>query len=342
MKTCVRRIGGVLILLAAVARVSAQDAPDSRPTRARVFAASSFIAFGDWGVSKELRSNQLAVRDAMRRYVTEHRTDFFVLLGDNFYPNGVESKDDPQFLEKFERIYTGVEFDRRFFVTPGNHDYRGDVLAQRRYGDRNPKWWMPHGPASHPHGGTLERPCVELFNIDTERLLASRADRAKDLEVLRVLLRDSRAVWKVAYGHRPLFSDGGHADAQKLIGILAPLFVKYGVDFYFSGHDHNMQLIQNRDGLDRDFTLYAVAGSGGQLSLTMKPSKASLFQRRALGFAAFRAGETWADIEFRDQEGKVLFRGRVRRDDPEKKVEILKQTAADAQTTGIPSADDDD
>ena len=39
-------------------------------------------------------------------------------------------------------------------------------------------------------------------------------------------------------GHYPVFSVGSHGDTDELQENLLPLLEAYGVDVYFSGHDH--------------------------------------------------------------------------------------------------------
>ena len=60
---------------------------------------------------------------------------FVVLLGDNFYEDGVASVDDPQWQTKFEDPYANI--DLPFYAVLGNHDHmpplmrRLDCLADR-------------------------------------------------------------------------------------------------------------------------------------------------------------------------------------------------------------------
>ena len=62
----------------------------------------SFIAVGDTGMGN---ADQAAVAGAMREKLVQSRSDFVVLLGDNFYPSGVTSILDTQWKTKFEDMY---------------------------------------------------------------------------------------------------------------------------------------------------------------------------------------------------------------------------------------------
>jgi hypothetical protein len=55
----------------------------------------------------------------------------------------------------------------------------------------------------------------------------------------------------------PIYSDGGrHGPDVALRVILEPLFVKYGVDVVFSGHDHVYERLKPQKGIT-----YFVSGS---------------------------------------------------------------------------------
>jgi 3',5'-cyclic AMP phosphodiesterase CpdA len=74
-------------------------------------------------------------------------------------------------------------------------------------------------------------------------------------------LRDAKEAWKIAYFHHPLYSDGGrHGSEVELRVRLEPLFIKYGVNVVYSGHDHIYERIKPQKGI-----YYFVAGAGGEL-----------------------------------------------------------------------------
>jgi hypothetical protein len=70
-------------------------------------------------------------------------------------------------------------------------------------------------------------------------------------------------VWKIAYFHHPLYSDGRrHGSEVELRVRLEPLFLKYGVNVVYSGHDHIYERIAPQKGI-----YYFVCGAGGELRL---------------------------------------------------------------------------
>lgn len=77
-----------------------------------------FLVFGCQGDKK---IGQTKVAEHIKKLITEQpelKPDFIVLLGDNFYPNGVDSPEDRRFIEQFDELY-----DVRCFIVAGNHDF---------------------------------------------------------------------------------------------------------------------------------------------------------------------------------------------------------------------------
>src|SRR6201995_5214064 len=73
----------------------------------------------------------------------EHPNDFVISCGDNFYPSGVVSENDPLFNFSFENIYTAHSLQCDWYPVFGNHDWHSDVDAQIRYSKVSRRWNMP-------------------------------------------------------------------------------------------------------------------------------------------------------------------------------------------------------
>ncbi|CAK9174771.1 unnamed protein product [Ilex paraguariensis] len=56
--------------------------------------------------------------------------DFIISVGDNFYEDGLTDENDPAFDESFTKIYTAPSLQKQWYSVLGNHDYRGNALAQ--------------------------------------------------------------------------------------------------------------------------------------------------------------------------------------------------------------------
>jgi len=73
-------------------------------------------------------------------------------------------------------------------------------------------------------------------------------------------LKGSTARWKLAVLHHPLYSSGKkHGSDLNLRRKLEPLFVRYGVNAVFSGHDHIYERTVPQQGIH-----YFVTGAGGE------------------------------------------------------------------------------
>jgi hypothetical protein len=74
-------------------------------------------------------------------------------------------------------------------------------------------------------------------------------------------LKSAGSDWKVAFFHHPLYSSGEkHGSDVALRAVLEPLFVKYGVDAVFSGHEHFYERVKPQRGI-----YYFICGSSAKL-----------------------------------------------------------------------------
>jgi hypothetical protein len=180
--------------------------------------------------------------DLARRLVEARATfpfAFVLMLGDNIY-----GSDTPkEFSRKFERPYEPLLTAKvPFFAALGNHD------------DPNQRLYEPFGMGGQRYY-TFSRGPATFFVLDTTYL-----DRAQ-LDWLERELSGSRARWKVAYGHHPLYSSGAkHGSETDLRALVEPLFVRYGVDVVLAGHEHFYERIHPQQGI-----YYFTSGAAGKL-----------------------------------------------------------------------------
>jgi 3',5'-cyclic AMP phosphodiesterase CpdA len=195
-----------------------------------------FAAMGDNGTGDR------AEYDVASQMSAWHRTfpyDFVMMLGDNLY--GRQKAAD--FVQKFERPYKPLlDAGVKFYACLGNHDntsndgYTPFNMDGRRY-------------------YTYARNNVRFFVLDSNSLDPAQIDWVD------AALKDAREPWKICYFHHPLYSDGGrHGSAVDLRVKLEPLFVKYGVNVVYSGHDHIYERLKPQKGI-----VYFVSGAGGEL-----------------------------------------------------------------------------
>jgi hypothetical protein len=220
-----------------------------------------FAVIGDNGTGE---APQYEVGRQMVTVQRRFRFDHVIMLGDNLYG----SQKPPDFVKKFEEPYRPLlEAGVRFYASLGNHD----SPAQLTY----PPFNM---------GGqryyTYVRANVRFFALDSNTLDPTQRAWIENA------LKESRDEWKICYFHHPLYSDGGrHGSEVELRVVLEPLFVKYGVNVVFSGHDHVYERLKPQKGID-----YFVSGAGGQLRKgNLKPS--------AITAAAFDQDQSFMLVE---------------------------------------------
>lgn len=165
--------------------------------------------------------------------------DFVITVGDNIY--GSERPQD--FVTKFEAPYKPLlSAGVLFYASIGNHD------------DPNQRFYKLFNMNEQRYYSFKKR-AVQFFALDSNYM-----DR-KQLDWLDAEFKSSKADWKVPYFHHPLYSSGGtHGSSVDLRTVLEPLFLKYGVQVVFSGHDHFYERIKPQKGI-----YYFVAGSAGKL-----------------------------------------------------------------------------
>jgi hypothetical protein len=115
-----------LFVLVVLALIVVTRAPTGSASSTNV----SFFVVGDWG--REGTANQSAVAELMSRVALEFGQPPVAILstGDNFYPNGLNSTEDPLFDASFSRVYTGKGLEGvPWFGVLGNHDYGDGFLT---------------------------------------------------------------------------------------------------------------------------------------------------------------------------------------------------------------------
>jgi acid phosphatase type 7 len=122
--------------------------------------------------------------------------------------------------------------------------------------------------------------------------------------------------WTVVMNHGYYYASGSAIrgwtwyDNRETIGLITPLFEKYDVDLVFSGHAHQMELL-NQNGVT-----YVIAGAFGGIPDPEREyvSPASLWYASGqYGYVDVTIGVDQAAIVFTDQDGRVLHTASVAR-----------------------------
>jgi len=195
-----------------------------------MYYSMNFISFGDWGENTPLKNTLTYI-------IHKLKPDALITLGDNFYPKGVNSDTDPLWKYIY-KIFFGKFLT---FAVLGNHDYMSNPGAQLTY--KNSNWVMPRRFYNRMYKDVH---LIALDTIDLAPQISStfipdfNAQPSNQLLWLEHILKTNTSPWIIVYGHYPVFSNGAHGDTEELKQKLLPLFKKYKVHLYLSGHDHSI------------------------------------------------------------------------------------------------------
>ena len=196
-----------------------------------------FAVIGDSGTGG---GEQYELARIMAQYRQAFPFELVIMLGDNLY--GRERPRD--YEKKFEIPYKPLlESGVKFYASLGNHDDANQV---------NYKLFNMNGQRFYTFKPKAD---VRFFALDSNYM-----DR-KQLEWLEKELKGSDSKWKIAFLHHPIYSSGGrHGSDLELRKVLEPLFLKYGVDAAFAGHEHFYERLKPQQGV-----AYFISGAAGKL-----------------------------------------------------------------------------
>ncbi|KAI3430746.1 hypothetical protein D9Q98_009158 [Chlorella vulgaris] len=283
-----------------------------------------FLAVGDWG--REGKHNQSEVAELMGRVAADQPSQFIVSTGDNFYEHGLQSASDPLFAKSFMDVYTAQSLHVPWYAVLGNHDMCDNApncsrgmpackysplhqlnfqLANR---EASRRWHLQRSYTRSLAGGK-----VDFFFIDTSPFILRYYDKQNtwahctgglltqhwqdQLVVLEAALAASAAEWKIAVGHHPTYSNGHHGNNTELVQHLEPLFEKYNVQLYLTGHDHNLEH------LDRGFYSVVVTGAGSETGREQVAAAYSHYYYPYSGFVGVTIEPEMAVVDFYTLEG---------------------------------------
>ena len=197
--------------------------------------SEKFAVIGDAGTGDK---EQYAVATTITKAHALFPFTFAIMLGDNLY--GGERPQD--FANKFELPYKALLDDKvEFNAALGNHD------------DLNQRYYKPFNMGGERYR-TYKKGNIRFFILDSNYL---DPDQVKWLEKE---LAGSASDWKIAYFHHPLYTTAARGPELELRKVLEPLFVKYGLDVVFSGHEHIYERIRPQQGIH-----YFTAGGAAKL-----------------------------------------------------------------------------
>lgn len=271
----------------------------------------NFIAVGDWGRNGE--DNQQEVAKQMGLWAGANPNDFVISVGDNFYPLGVVSENDPLWHYSFENIYTAHSLQCDWYPVLGNHDYGSDPEAQIRYSKVSRRWNMPAKYYAKEIALDNNKLKALLVFIDTDPML----HEAKKMEVDKQLLWINKTLsnvsanikWKIVIGHHPYYTVGPRMTNEDTLTIrkkLAHVFETHKVDVYLSGHDHSLQHLK-----PDCFTNMFISGAGSELTQVSANIPYSKFQASENGFMYFSLNDNKLNVKAINMHGTVLYEAQL-------------------------------
>lgn len=262
----------------------------------------SLFALGDTGaepapVGRGLQQ-QMRVARVLEAEQRRRPADALVLLGDNFYPDGLAERAlEERVRENLVRPYCaflaldGPESARVADACPperrldpptplyallGNHDTKlpESVRLQRDVVPRFvPNWRMPARSVEVVELLDADlAPSASLVLYDAETLAES-----DDVASLRRALEEARGPWRILAGHYPI--NGSHPGPwirKALDAIAVP------VHLHLAGHEHNLQIAA---AAPSDPYLQVVSGTGSDLRRVKHPLVGTRFAAVEPGFA---------------------------------------------------------
>ncbi|KAJ3697433.1 hypothetical protein LUZ61_001138 [Rhynchospora tenuis] len=277
----------------------------------------TILVVGDWG--RKGTYNQSLVAEQMGKVGKELDIDFVISVGDNFYEDGLTGLDDEAFEQSFSEIYTADSLQKPWYTVLGNHDYRGDVIAQL-----SPVLQMVDPRFICMRSFIVNAEIVDFFLVDTTPFVVKYWTKPKDhhydwrdvapretyianlLQNLDYSLKASSARWKIVVGHHTMRSVSKHGDTEELLQYVLPVLKTNGVDFYINGHDHCLEHISSTDSPLQYFT----SGGGSKAwrgVYTPNADKLQFFYD-GQGFMSLKLTEYHADFAFYDVEGQELYK----------------------------------
>lgn len=285
--------------------------------------STNFLVIGDFGRNGEYFQKDVAIQ--MSKAAATIDSDFIVSVGDNFYPNGVQSTQDPQWETSFEDIYYNYNLHTDWFVTLGNHDYKGNIQAQIDYSEISRRWNMPN--AYYKETITLENGTKALLLfVDTNPFIKSYHSKGNEMEenvkkqdtvaqkkwIIENLKDVENSIkWKIVIGHHPMYSGGkrkDNNDTKDIEKLFAPIFEEYKVDAYLCGHEHDLQIIKPKE----KYTTQFLSGAGCEVRPT-GDTEGTLFAVSEPGFMIISLTSKLLLTQLVNAEGKVIFKHELKK-----------------------------
>jgi tartrate-resistant acid phosphatase type 5 len=286
--------------------------------------ALTFLVIGDWGRCGEYFQTEVA--EQMARASVSSDADFIISTGDNFYPNGVASVNDPLWDKSYEKVYHQYSLQKDWYVVLGNHDYRINAQAEIDYSAKSARWILPshYYSVKLPIDGDTTKKALFVF-IDTNPMInkyysdavygkaVKNQDTATQKKwLLKTLADPDPAIrWKFVVGHHPLYTSGKRiksAETLQFRKTMEPILKAYHVDAYICGHEHQLEYIKPEGS-----THHFISGAGSETRPVNEKLPESKFKAADHGFMLFSVTAKNMNVQVINWEGKILYKQMIGR-----------------------------
>jgi len=221
-----------------------------------------FYSLGDWGGSSDsqpttgVEKNNAAGMIKAAHSLGASKPEFVLLVGDNFYEDGIKNEHSTRFRDTFENVFdiSNPELNTPFYAIAGNHDHSGNVTAQIAYSKHSSRWKYDDFWYTKSH--TVNNVTTQVVMIDTVTIAGMaykdhvtgmihkneshpmQAHLGTQLQWLEETLKSSTADYLWVVGHFPVYSQCEHGPTDEIIKHVLPLMSQYKASGYINGHDH--------------------------------------------------------------------------------------------------------
>ena len=215
---------------------------------------------------------------------------------------GVQSIDDPELQESFLKPFKPfLETEIPFYLTIGNHDYKGDPNVYLEVARNYPSIYHP----SNFYTKNFGRLC--FFALDTtifDKLyyFYKRGSQIRWLQEEIERLKEE-CDFSIAVAHHPLFSSGDRDRANPQLAIFLENYVFGTFDIYITGHNHVLA-----DEGDHKDTLQLISATGALPGGSPQETELGKFNIETPGYLRLVMSEsTVANYEFIDAKNKDIL-----------------------------------